>query len=195
MRFSTPWRSGLAGLSSALGRVFGVERIGRADRHTFQKVADLSFFAWNHSLQHGPACPRSAGDQNLLVDRGSGGDDVRFLRQPVHEQMPVADPVTLNAKQIDVRGGAEKAVLEILAKSIVDGESDDERGYTGSDSGDGDAGDDANDGLAPFGAEVASGDEEFEAHRRSRQRLAISTWHLAKLDYNEWRAAFGSPRF
>ena len=90
-----------------------------------------------------------------------------LFRQPVHERTPVADPVTLNAKQIDVRGGAEQAVLEILAKSIVDGERDDKRGHAGGDSGDGDAGDDANDGLAPFGAEVASGNEEFEAHKEA----------------------------
>src|SRR5579863_708663 len=140
-----------------------VQFIGRADGHTFQQVADFSFFARNHSLQHGAASPRSAGDQNLLVDHRCSRDDVRLFRQPVHERTPVADPVTLNAQQIDVRSRAEQAVLEILAKSIVDGESDDKRGDSGSHSGDGDASDYANDGLAPFGAQISGRNKKFKS--------------------------------
>jgi hypothetical protein len=71
----------------------------------------------------------------------------------------------LNAQQIDVRSRAEQAVLEVLAKSIVDGESDDKRGDSGSDSGDGDASDYANDGLAPFGAQISGRNKKFKSHR------------------------------
>ena len=42
-------------------------------------------------------------------------------------------------------------------------------------SGNRDAGDDANKGLPPFGAQVAGRDEEFEAHERSYQLSAVSS--------------------
>ena len=60
--------------------------------------------------------------------------------------------------------GSDEAILQILAKSVVDGQCDDERGYAGGYSGNRDAGDDADEGLAALGAQVAGRDEEFEAH-------------------------------
>src|SRR5439155_12151478 len=87
----------------------------------------------------------------------------------------IFDAIVGNALQADVRCGAEKALLQVLAESVVDGEGDDQRGDSGSDSRDRDAGDDADERLTPFGAQVASRDEEFEAHRAfSCQPSAIS---------------------
>ncbi len=63
-----------------------------------------------------------------------------------------------------MRGRAKEALLEVLAESVVDGESDDERGDAGSDADDRDAGDDPDESLAALGAEVTGCDEEFEAH-------------------------------
>jgi hypothetical protein len=63
-----------------------------------------------------------------------------------------------------VRSRAQQTVLEILAKSIVYRERDDQGSDSSRDPGDGNAGNNANDGLATFGAKVARSDEEFEAH-------------------------------
>ena len=81
------------------------------------------------------------------------------------QRLPVADAVGFHAQQVDVRRRAEQAVLQVLAKAVVDGQRDDERGDAGRDSDDRDDGDDADDGLAAFGPEIARGNEEFELHR------------------------------
>ncbi len=107
---------------------------------------------------------RAAGDQNLLVDGGSSGDDVRLLLQSREQRLPVANAVALHAQQIDVRGRAQQAVLQVLAKSVVDGQRDDERSHARGHSDDGDDGDDADDGLAPFGSQITRRYEEFELH-------------------------------
>ncbi len=51
-----------------------------------------------------------------------------------------------------MRAGSDEALLQILAKPVIDGEGDDERGDSGGDSEHGDAGDDADEGLPPFRA-------------------------------------------
>src|SRR5205823_9430040 len=81
--------------------------------------------------------------------------------------------VGLHAQQIDVSGGAEQALLQVLAESVVNGERDDERGHAGSDAQDRNNGDDANDRLPSFCAQITRSDEEFEAQvwwRQSGQR-------------------------
>ena len=59
---------------------------------------------------------------------------------------------------------ADKALLQIAAHSVGDGECEDERGHASGYSGDGDGSDHADDGLPAAGAEIARGDEEFKAH-------------------------------
>ena len=65
-------------------------------------------------------------------------------------------------------GGADETLLQVAAHTVRDGERDDEGGHTGGDADDGDCGDKAYDtagtALAAACAEVAGGDEEFEAH-------------------------------
>ena len=76
----------------------------------------------------------------------------------------------------------EKTVLQILTKSIVDCQSHDQGSDPRRHAGDGNAGNDANHRLAPFGAKVARGDKKFEAHR-SYQLSAISFqphWIIAR---------------
>src|SRR6266853_1475000 len=80
-----------------------------------------------------------------------------------------------------MRRRTQQPVLQVLTESIVDGKGNDERSDPGCNSGDRDAGDNADDSLAAFGAEVASRDEEFEAHKRSYQLSA----HTAGFDYSE----------
>ncbi len=71
--------------------------------------------------------------------------------------------------------GSEEAGLEVLGKSVVDGKRNDEGRDTGRDSGDGDAGNHANNGLSALGAEITGRDEEFESQEaRSCQLTAIS---------------------
>ena len=89
---------------------------------------------------------------------------MRLLGEAVEQGTPVLDAVALNAQQIDVRGGAQQAVLQVLTESVVDGEGDDERGDSRGHAEDGDGGDDADEGLAALGAEVTRGYEEFEGH-------------------------------
>jgi hypothetical protein len=85
-----------------------------------------------------------------------------------------------------MRTRAQQTVLEILAKSIVYRERDDQGSDSSRDPGDGNAGDDPNDGLATFGTKVARGYEEFETHR-SHQLSAISSqpnWIIASASEN-----------
>ena len=76
--------------------------------------------------------------------------------QPIHQRMPIFDPVALNQQQIYVGGRTEQPILKILAKSVVDSERHHERSHTCRNPGDGNAGNDTDDSLAPLGAEVAS---------------------------------------
>jgi hypothetical protein len=89
---------------------------------------------------------------------------MRLLGEAVHERGPVLDAVIGDTLQADVRSGTQQALLEVLAKAVGDGHGDYERGHARGDSGDGDASDDADEGLAALGAQVAGRDEEFEAH-------------------------------
>lgn len=77
---------------------------------------------------------------------------------------PVANSVPLRTLQADVRRGCEQAILQVLAKAIGDGESNDERRDTGRHSDYGDRCDNAYNRLATFGAQVARGNEELEGH-------------------------------
>ena len=102
-------------------------------------------------------------------------DDAIHFRQPQIEHHQVkrlggeqhvgADAVAGDAQKLDVGGGADEAILEVAAHAVGDRQRDDQRGYAGSNAEDGDRGDQAHDGLAPAGAKVAGGDEEFEAQR------------------------------
>jgi len=100
----------------------------------------------------------------LLEDGGGGGDYVGLFREAIEKRGPVLDAVVGDAEQADVGSGADETLLQVLAETVVDGEGDDEGGDAGGDADHGDRGDDADEGLAAFGAQVASGDEEFEAH-------------------------------
>ena len=85
--------------------------------------------------------------------------------EALQQRAPVADAIVFHPHQVDVRGGAEEAFLQVLAESIVDGQGDDERGDSGGDADDGDRSDDSDDRLAALGAKIAGGDEELEAHQ------------------------------
>src|SRR5215471_9989040 len=87
-----------------------------------------------------------------------------LMRKPLHQRRPIFDPMVRDALQADVRSRSKQPLLQILAESVVDGESDHERRNTGRNTGNGDSGDDADKRLPALGAEVAGGDEEFEAH-------------------------------
>ena len=121
-----------------------------------------------------PRARRSPRDQHLLINRRRGRDHVRLPGETIHQRAPVLDAVALDAQQIDMRSRTQQPILQVLAESVVDGQRDHERSYSRSYSRDRDAGDDANHGLAPFGAEVAGGDEEFKAHGK-----AVSCQHSA----------------
>src|SRR5437773_4695621 len=54
--------------------------------------------------------------------------------------------------------------MQILAKTIIDSERDNQRGHSRCDPSNGDSCDDADHSLPSLGAEIASSDEEFEFH-------------------------------
>ena len=58
--------------------------------------------------------------------------------------------------------------MQVAAHAVGDGQCDDECGDAGGHSGNGDGGDYADDGLPPFGSEVARRNEEFESHTRGQ---------------------------
>ena len=89
---------------------------------------------------------------------------MRLLREAVHERGPVLDAVVGNALQADVRRGTQQPLLQVLTKAVGDGHGDHQGGHACGDSGDGNTGNDADEGLAAFGAQVAGRDEKFEVH-------------------------------
>jgi hypothetical protein len=101
--------------------------------------------------QHCAFCARPARDEYLLVDRRGVGDHVFLLRQPLLEGLPVAHAVTGGAHQLDVSRGAEKSLLKVLAKPVVDGQGNDERGHPCRNANNGDRCDHADNGLPPLG--------------------------------------------
>ncbi len=74
-----------------------------------------------------------------------------------------------------MRRRTQQPVLQVLTESIVDGKGNDERSDSGGNSSDRYARDHADDSLAAFGTEVASRDEEFEAHNRSYQLMQLDS--------------------
>jgi hypothetical protein len=137
-----------------------------------EQVADGLFFSGDDAVEESAAGARAAGDEDLFVEAGGGGGDVGKLTETSNEGTPVADAVGLDTHELDVGAGAEEAVLNVAAHAIGDGEGDDEGGDSGGDASDGDGGNDTDHGLTAFGAEVAGGEEELEAHRG--QLLVIS---------------------
>jgi hypothetical protein len=71
-------------------------------------------------------------------------------------------------------------LLQILPEAVIDGQRHDQRSDARCDTDNGNAGDDPDKGLPPFGAQVASRDEEFKAHGKLS---AVSYQLSAKLDY------------
>ena len=89
---------------------------------------------------------------------------MRLFGKTFEQRRPIFDAVVGYAQQADMRGGSDEAILQILAKAVVDGECDDERSDARGYSDNRDAGDDADEGLPALGAQVAGRDEEFKAH-------------------------------
>ncbi len=136
-------------------------------------VADLALVGGDDAFQDRALGPCAARDQNLFVDGGRSGNHMGLLLQAREQCLPVADAVAFDTQQIDVRGGTEQPVLQVLTKSVVDGQRDDERSHASRHSNDGDDGDDADDSLSPLGPQVARGYEEFELHSGKTQRKLI----------------------
>ena len=152
-------------------RIFKLLR--RPNFHRIQKIADSPLLRGNHALEHSAPRTRPAGNENLLVDGRGSSDDVRLRAQALLEVSPILDAVTLHAQEIDVGSRPEQAVLQVLAKAVVDSQRNDERSHARSDAQNGNDRDQADNGLAPFGTEVAGGDEEFEAHGLS---CSVNHW-------------------
>ncbi len=165
--------SGVEGTRHRIGIAL-FQRRCRSRRYRLQQIADLSLILRQHSFQHRPACPRPARNQHLLVNRRSCRHHMRLLRQFFEQRTPIAHPVALYPQQADVRRRTQQPRLQILPKSVIDGQRDNQRSHSRRHAQDRDAGDDANKRLPPFGAQISSRNEKFEAHRSGCQLSAIS---------------------
>ncbi len=132
-----------------------IERPGRCPRFdAFQNRADLVFVLRNDAFQYAALRARAARDQNLLVDRGRSRNHVRLLLQSREQRLPIANTIALHPQQVDVRRRTQQAVLQVLAKPVVDGQRDDQRRDARRHSNNRDHGDDPDDGLPPFGPQI-----------------------------------------
>src|ERR1022692_2419328 len=87
-----------------------------------EQIADFSFVGGNHAFEDGAAGAGSARDQDLLENCGGGGDHVRLFGEASEQGRPVFDAVVSDAEEADVGGGSDEALLQILAKAVVDSE-------------------------------------------------------------------------
>ena len=162
----------ISGVGRVAGRRIGrgVKVFGRALHHEVEEIADGALVGGDDAFDEREAGARAAGDEYLSVESWRGGGDVRNLFEACEQRRPVLDAVGGNAHQVDVGRGAEQAVLQVAAHAVGDGQREDERGDACGHACDGDAGDNADHGLAALGAQIAGGDEEFEAHGASGPR-------------------------
>jgi hypothetical protein len=128
-----------------------------------QKVANLEFVLRDNSFDEGAPTPGATGQEDLAVEAGGYGFHAGDAAEAVHERTPVVDTVPCRTQQLHVGGGAYEATLKVSAHAGGNGECDDQRGHTGSDTDDGDGRDEAYDGLAASSAKIARGDEELES--------------------------------
>src|SRR5437773_5417674 len=94
-----------------LRRLF-FERVRRSLLHAVKKIADFALILRKDSFQHRTTRSRSERNQYLLVDVGSGGDDMRLLLQTFHQRTPIANTVSERAQKIYVRSRTKQAVLQ-----------------------------------------------------------------------------------
>ena len=80
-----------------------------------------------------------------------------------------------------MRSRAQQPILQVLPKTIVDGQRNNQRSHARGHAHHGNHGHQAHYSLAPFGAKIASGDEEFKTHKGC-PLPAFGVTHC-KLDY------------
>src|SRR5437763_15104875 len=88
---------------------------------------------------------------------------MRLLLQAAQQPLPTTDATRLDAGKIHVRGRSQQAVLKVLPKAVVDGQSDDERGHSRSHTDDGNNGDDTHDALTALGAKITGSNKKLES--------------------------------
>ena len=129
-----------------------------------QEVGDGALVGWDDAVDERAGALGVARDEDLFVEAGSGGGDVRQSAQAREQRTPVADAVAGDAHQQDVRSGTDEALLQVAAHSVGDGQRNDERGHARSHAYDGDGGDNADHGLSPLGPQIPRRNEEFKSH-------------------------------
>jgi hypothetical protein len=82
----------------------------------------------------------------------------------VEQWTPIANAIALRTFEAHMSSRSQQTILQILAKSIVDCEGDNQRRNSSRDSDDGDGRDHSNHGLAALGSQVSRGNEELEWH-------------------------------
>src|ERR1051326_6778850 len=96
---------------------------------------------------------------------------MRLLFQTRKQGLPIADSARVHALQVHMSYSAEKTILELLAKPVIDGQCNDERGHASPRADEGDDGDYADDGLAALGAQIPGRNKELESQAVSPARL------------------------
>ena len=96
-----------------------------------------------------PRAPRA--DKDLLVKTRRSCRNVRNRADLSQHVSPIVDTEAIDRHQLNVRAGADQTVLQISPHTVGDGQSNNERGHTGSHARNRDDGDHADDGLPPLG--------------------------------------------
>ena len=94
-----------------------------------QSFARAAFKLRIDALQHDAARASAGGQQNRVIDRRLDRAHAGSTAQPRHQSLVIADSLRADGFQIDVRGDAQQAVADRLAKSGVHRERDHQRGH------------------------------------------------------------------
>ena len=154
----------LRGAANGGARRRGLKRLERTGRRVCHQIADPTFVLGQDAFDQSTAVACAACHQDLLVETGRGGHNVRNLAQTLEQRPPVAYALRACLHELYVGRGVYQAILQVALHAVGDGECDDQRGNTGSHTGNRNACDHTDYGLTAFGAQIACGKKEFEAH-------------------------------
>src|ERR1700742_2185875 len=99
------------GWGNRLGVGGGVEVGVGALVDGLEEVAYAELVVGEDALDEGAARAGAAGDEDLAVEAGSSGDDVRLGGEALEEWTPVPDAVACGAHELHVGEGTDEALL------------------------------------------------------------------------------------
>ena len=131
-----------------------------------------------------PPLPVLRGGQRLALDQRDREPDAGDLLQPLGDHLVIVERA-VDRRREDMAVHADDLLQQLLAEAVHHRHHDDQRRDAEQDAEEGEAGDDRDEALAPARAQVAPGQQPFEAGEGTRagRRCARGV-----------RSAIGSPR-